>query len=68
MLSNIEAVGELRGTARLKFRDFETKTVKLSLVEEALAQGWHILQKNEKTIRLKKEKPNEVHFKDRIWA
>jgi DNA sulfur modification protein DndB len=67
MLSNIESVDDLRGLARSKNIDYVTKTVNLSLVEEALTQGWNILKKNEKTVRLKKKKAPDVDLADRVW-
>lgn len=68
MLSNIESITDLRGLARLKIRDYVTKTVKHDVVEEALNQGWNIEQKNEKTTRLRKKKDYHCHYVDRIWA
>src|SRR5260370_16735252 len=68
MLSNIESVDDLRGLARSKSRDYVTKTVNLSFLEESLAQGWSIEKKNEKTVRLKKKKPCDVDLADRVWS
>jgi len=67
MLSNVESVDELRGLARSKSRDYVTKTVNLSLLEEALAQGWIVEKKNEKSVRLKTKKSSDVDLKDRVW-
>ncbi len=68
MLSNIESVADLRGLARSKSRDYVTKTVNLSFLDEALAQGWSLLRKNEKTVRLKKKKACDVDLVDRVWS
>jgi DNA-sulfur modification-associated len=67
MLSNIESVDDLRGLARSKSRDYITKTVNLSLLEESLEQGWSIEKKNEKSVRLKKKKPCDVELANRVW-
>lgn len=68
MLSNIEAVNDLRSLARLKIRDYTTKTVRHKLVEEASNQGWSIEQKNERTVRLRKKKESHDYFIDRLWT
>src|SRR5450756_624278 len=39
MLTNIEPVENLRSLARVAARDFETRTVRTSAVNEALAEG-----------------------------
>ena len=68
MLSNIESASELRSLARLKIRDYVTKTVKHEMVEDASNQGWDIEQKNEKTTRLRKKKDYHYHYIDRLWS
>jgi hypothetical protein len=45
MLNNIEPVEMLRGLARARGRDYETKTVHPLLLEEAIAEGWSIDKK-----------------------
>jgi DNA sulfur modification protein DndB len=68
MLNNIESVEELRGLARSKSRDYVTKTVNLSFLEESLNEGWLIEKKYEKSVRLKKKKPCDVDLVDRVWS
>src|SRR6266699_7193065 len=68
MLSNIESVEDLRSLGRSKSRDYVTKTVKISFLDEALAEGWTIEQKNEKSVRLKKKKASDVDLADRVWS
>src|SRR5260370_21275155 len=68
MLSNIESASELRSLARLKIREYVTKTVKHEMVEDASNQGWDIEQKNEKTTRLRKKKDYHYHYIDRLWS
>src|ERR1700730_16187543 len=64
----MEPIEELRGIARSKFRNYSTKTIRLSMVDDALHEGWEVLQKNERTVRLKREKAHDVDFVDRIWS
>jgi DNA sulfur modification protein DndB len=68
MLSNIEVIESLRGLARAKGRDYETKTVHHLLVEEALSEGWIIDKKNKKSVRLKREKSHHALLEDRVWS
>jgi len=68
MLSNVEAVDALRGLARIKSQDYETKTVHPLLEGEAIAEGWSVEGKNKKTIRLKRAKAHGVLLEDRVWS
>jgi hypothetical protein len=52
MLDNVVTVENLRGLARAKAQEYETKTVHPSHAEEALADGWSIDKKNAKSVRL----------------
>lgn len=68
MLNNIDIIENLRGLARAKGRDYETKTVHHLLAEEALSKGWEVDKKNKKSIRLKRKKSHHVHLEDRVWS
>lgn len=68
MLNNIEPIENLRGLARGKRRDYETKTVQPSLVDEALPKGWEIYRKNKNSTRLRRKKPHDVLLEDRVWS
>lgn len=68
MLDNIEPVENLRGLARAKARDYETKTVHPLLVDESLQAGWVTDKKNKKSTRLRKQKPHNVFLEDRVWT
>jgi DNA sulfur modification protein DndB len=68
MLSNIEPIGNLGSLSRFRGRDYVTKTVRFSSLEEMLSQGWSIAQKNEKSFRLKKDKEGNAALMDRVWS
>ncbi|GHO76971.1 hypothetical protein KSD_47420 [Ktedonobacter sp. SOSP1-85] len=68
MLSNIVSIDELRGLARAKSKDYWTKSIKNSLLENAQKDGWHVIRKNERTVSIKKKKTNEADFTDRVWS
>lgn len=67
MLSNIEPVDTLRSLARTKGRDFITKTINSSLLQEYLDGGWTIAKKNKKSIQMKKAKVHGNLLEDRVW-
>ncbi len=68
MLENIEAAENLKGLARAKAREHETKTVNPSLAEEFLGQGWVFDKKNRRSIRLRRRKGAEASLRDRVWT
>jgi DNA sulfur modification protein DndB len=67
VLENVISIDELRGLARVKSRPTEHKSVPKSGVEEALAEGWTLLQENKLTVRLSRPKKKSVHLEDRVW-
>lgn len=67
MLSNIEAIENHRGLSRSKSRSYETKTVHPLIVEEAIKEGWSIDRKNNKSVRIKRQKSHNQSLKDRVW-
>ncbi|MEW6183305.1 MAG: DGQHR domain-containing protein [Bacillota bacterium] len=66
MLFGIQPVAELRGLARVRARDYETKTVHPLLSEEYQAKGWDTVTKG-KSVRLKRVKAHNVRLEDRVW-
>jgi DNA sulfur modification protein DndB len=67
MLNNIVAIEELASLARARARDYETKTVNPALVDQLVAQGWTIDQRNKKSVRLRKPKAHGAYLEDRVW-
>ncbi|HKZ41255.1 MAG TPA: DGQHR domain-containing protein [Candidatus Hodarchaeales archaeon] len=68
MLDNIDIVDNLRGLARAKGRDYETKTVHPTIVEELLSKGWSEDKKHKMSVRLKRKKSHNAHLEDRVWS
>jgi len=68
MLSNVYPIGDLASLARARGRDFETKTISPSLVEQMLAVGWATDKKNKKSVRMRRPKPHSVLLEDRLWS
>lgn len=68
MLTNVEAVEELRGLARAKARDHITKTVNPLLELEAMTEGWSVQKRNKRSVRLIRKKDTGTQFEDRVWS
>jgi len=68
MLSNIDPIEELRGSARAKGRDYDSKTISPALLEEALKEGWNVYRKLKKSVQLRRNKPHGLLFEDRVWT
>jgi len=68
MLTNVQGIEELGSLARAAARDYETKTVSLSALIEHQESGWEIDKKNNKSVRLRKNKSQGFHLEDRVWT
>lgn len=68
MLENVEPLDDLRGLARIRARDYETKTVDPLLVESALSEGWRVEKRNRKSVRLIRKKIHSKLWEDRVWS
>ncbi len=68
MLNNVVPIEDLGGLARARARDYETKTVNPALVEQLIADGWTVDQRNRKSVRLRKPKSHGNHLEDRVWT
>lgn len=66
-LTGVESIQELRGLARARSRDYVTKTIAPPLLEQTLSEGWQILQKNRRSIRVSMTKRHGDYFEDRVW-
>ena len=67
MLLNIEERQNLTGLARLRARNYETKTIHPKLLEEYLGKDWTEDRTNSSSIRLRKLKPPAIYFEDQVW-
>ena len=68
MLYNVKPVNELRGLARAKARDYETKSVHPGLVGEYTGKGWDVVDERSKSVRLARNKPHNDYLEDRVWS
>lgn len=68
MLQNVHAADSLRGLARARASNYETKTVRRRFVEAHRKMGWTVDKKNEKSVRLRRRKVHNVRLEDRVWS
>jgi DGQHR domain-containing protein len=68
MIDNLQRLNELAGLARKRKLAYVTKTVVLKHLEESLEDGWVVIAKSKKTVRLSKEKETLVALEDRWWT
>jgi DNA sulfur modification protein DndB len=68
VLSNVEAIDNLRGMARIKGRDYVTKTIHPNLLDEALEEGWLIDKQGRKSARVRRRKAIGTLLEDRVWS
>ena len=59
---------EISSFLRLRNKTHVEKSVKKILVPEELDNGWEIQREGKNVTRLKKLKPHNVYFEDRIWV
>ena len=68
MLINVRRAEELGSLARANARDYDTKTVSPSAVDEHKAAGWIEAKSNKKSVRLTKVKSHGTLLEDRVWS
>jgi DNA sulfur modification protein DndB len=68
MLGNVASAEDLKGLARARARELETKTIHSSLAQEAVSEGWTFDKKNRLSVRLKRKKNLQASLEDRVWT
>jgi DNA sulfur modification protein DndB len=68
MLNNVLPIKELGSLARANARDYDTKTISPSALDEHLADGWEQAKTNLKSIRLKRPKAHHNLLEDQVWT
>jgi len=59
---------ELIGFSRKQFRNYDTRTVSNSELEESLTDGWTVAKKNKRSTRLSRPKKKPDLLESRVWA
>jgi DGQHR domain-containing protein len=68
MLHNVDIVDNLRGLARAKSRNYETKTVHPNLVSEYTEKGWTVTKEQLRSVKLTRKKTHSDYLEDRVWS
>src|SRR3989338_3192013 len=58
---------ELKRTASKRKKSYEEKTVEHTEVESYKEDGWEVLRTGKSKNRIKKPKPTDILFEDRVW-
>lgn len=59
---------EIKTNLRHKKSRFQYESIKKNEIEEYLNDDWEIQKENKNTFRIKKEKPLDIWFEDRVWT
>lgn len=68
MIDNIQRASELAGLARKKKLAHITKTVLQKQLGESANDGWAVISKNKKSVRLSRDKDPLIALEDRWWT
>lgn len=68
MIDNLQRLSELAGLARKRKLAYVTKTVLQKQLEELLEDGWTVIAKNKKSVRLSRDKEPLIALEDRWWT
>ncbi len=58
----------IRNEARKRLDPYEYETVSPKLREDYEDDGWELDRENKRTVRMKRAKPHDGAFEDRVWA
>ena len=62
------AVRSIAAETRRRMSPDQFKTVQPKQIPSLEAQGWVVAKRNKKSVRMRKPKPSDVAFEDRVWA
>lgn len=68
MLVEVLSRDEVSALARHRRRNWETRTVRSSEIDAALAEGWSIKKKSSQSVRLIRSKSPATLLHDRVWS
>lgn len=67
-MDGLVEVVDLKGELRKRRDRYTYETVDKDLGDSYKAKGWELSKKNKKTCRMKRLKPHDIFFEDRVWA
>lgn len=62
------SIDEARSLARVKNKKDITQSIPLKRLEQAMADGWRLVNEGKSTARISREKSQLVFFIDRVWC
>jgi len=67
-LQNIEEVSSLKGEIQRRRDAFLHESVKKTTLQEYIDEGWDLEKELLHKVKVKKSKPHDILFEDRVWA
>jgi DNA sulfur modification protein DndB len=68
MIHEMYSTTDLASIARLRRRDFQTRSVNKKLVDDEVAAGWTIDREGKSSVRLRRPKTHGTWLEDRVWS
>jgi DNA sulfur modification protein DndB len=67
-MDSIFSVEELRTLARARGKSFSQKSIPSKHLGDALKEDWMIQRKGKTSVQLRRQKPHDELFRDRVWS
>lgn len=67
MIHNLQPRSELVGLARKQSKGYDAKRISPAQIEEATAEGWRVVRKGRKSLRVAKDKKKSALLESRVW-
>lgn len=68
LLGKLISEKDIAKQLRLRSKTYNTESIKQNQLDDYTTQGWQILKEFKTSISIKKNKPNDVEFEDRVWS
>lgn len=68
MIQNLQPRAELIGLARKHSKDYETKRIAPAQMDTVIAEGWRVVRKGRKSLRVAKDKKKSDLLESRVWS
>ncbi len=68
MIQNLQPRAELIGLARKRSKDYDTKRITPAQLDKVIAEGWRVVRKGRKSLRVAKDKKKSDLLESRVWT
>jgi hypothetical protein len=67
MIQNLQPRADLIGLARKHSKEYDTKRITPAELDQATAEGWRVVRKGRKSLRVAKNKRKSDLLESRVW-